>query len=385
MWVDDDPVPATSPQAEAAVDVTAGTPPADVPAAGEPAGAEPGKPHRRRRRLLLVTGAVIGALVLVTGMVLGGIAGLTYYWKHGQRTSYDAGHAAYLRADCRAAITEYTRSLEHHPDQRITNLARQERDECQELVSVLDRVAGLDPGKAIEVNLDFIAGTRADVLRPPAKQQVVRLVTDASPKQFVNALLCGRLAEIEKIVGKGAKKSEWLPPVLLSCGRDREKAKLDVPAEDLYKRLRKEFPKSSQATKATAGLIRIKFARAKANKAKKFSQPRQIGSFSSSNGDARLHYQNCMPRKIELMFLGPETLTRPVKKCATCKEFRSEEAARNARCTGAPEVTISLKPGTYKVVIVDGPEYNQGVVYGVWTFRRGVAYGAGILALVPDA
>ena len=146
------PPTAAAPVQPAALPVASAAPPVVVLA---PAALRSPRARRHRDPVLVVK-------LVVTAVALVGLAALvTVVVLQDRRDSkhFDAGHQAYVAADCAVAIAEYDALLD---DGRLIDTAgvvaqaTQERAECRELLAI-DLVAEADPAEALSRYADFVA------------------------------------------------------------------------------------------------------------------------------------------------------------------------------------------------------------------------------------
>lgn len=198
---------------------------ATVPAAGAPAVLRVGRPPRQRNPVLIVK-------LVVTAVVLLGLGALvTVVVLQDRRDSdrFDAGHQAYLVADCAAAIAEYDALL---ADGRLLDTAgvveqaTRERDECRELAAI-DLAAETDPAGALGGYADFVEQHPASELKASIPGRITAMIERADGSLLASEANCDHLSAFDEA---GILPAVHLPKVRLWCASTYRAAGRDSDA-----------------------------------------------------------------------------------------------------------------------------------------------------------
>src|SRR5436190_10342517 len=150
---------------------------------------------------------VIGAIVLV----IVGIVGFTQ-WQRQQ--TFDAGHTAYLNADCELAAEKLSQVSDGDSD--MAAQAAAEQSECDDLLAA-DALADATPAAAVLAYRDLITKLPDSPLAAAAQTSAQALFTEREPADLSTTELCDALESLEaaKLVGS---PDTTLPALLIACG-----------------------------------------------------------------------------------------------------------------------------------------------------------------------
>ncbi|HXW01447.1 MAG TPA: hypothetical protein VEC93_23755, partial [Anaerolineae bacterium] len=132
----------------------------------------PTKPKSRTRQ--------IGCGILVVAALACAVcAGINFYQYTVQQDNYEAGHAAYLEADCATAIPLYDLAINGGGLGGDSNEAAKssvaEKSECQELQKAIDAQTGGDFGAAMAGYANFLETYPETPLVPAVRSQAETL------------------------------------------------------------------------------------------------------------------------------------------------------------------------------------------------------------------
>jgi len=135
------------------------------------------KPRSKRRWI------VLGAIVLVVV----GIVGFTQ-WQRQQ--TFDAGHTAYLNADCQVAVDKLGQVSDGDSDTAAQAAA--EQDECEDLLAA-DALADESPAEAVLAYSDLITKLPDSPLAGAAQVKAQALFADREATDLATTDLCDAL------------------------------------------------------------------------------------------------------------------------------------------------------------------------------------------------
>ncbi|HEU5086617.1 MAG TPA: hypothetical protein VFT99_04205, partial [Roseiflexaceae bacterium] len=274
------------------------TPPASLPS-NTPVAAPP--PPAKKNNLLVRGG--LGCLGLMV-LACVGFGALVYYGTWQQEQNYNAGHAAYQKADCATAVGPLGKAASGDPgdkDSDVAAKAQAELEECEALQSAGD-LGGTSLGDSVLAYRDFAEKYPESPLKPIAIQQGAAVFTSNPPEQVANSSLCNaldNLTEAQLITSV----DEQIPGLLIACGAAYEAEQDYTSAVAAYNRFRQEYPDHASAAQVEEAYVRATLAEADALGAGALPSPQAVGS-SENTGTATVIIQNDSPEALSMVFSG---------------------------------------------------------------------------------
>jgi tetratricopeptide (TPR) repeat protein len=351
------PAPPPTPQPSTAQGWT--PPGSSAPPQQSPAGT---KPRGIRKRWI-----VLGAIVALAGFVL------FQGWQ--QQQAYDTGHAAYLTADCAAAIGPLSRAAgegSSSTDNDVALKARAELQECEALLAAEDLATQGVRGDALLAYSDIVTKYPRSPLKEAALAKGQEAITSA-PDQVATLGVCDALdtLEAQQFI---ASPVDSLPPLLYACGQAYEAEKAYAEALAAYARFRSEYPDHDLAADVEAALVRATLAETDASGAGSLPAPQEQGDGTGTAGVATVVIQNDSPDQLSMVFSGPDVRVEDLEACADCVEFTGDGPHE---CQGlGPIGEYKLGPGTYDVVVKSGSGSSVIPFRGTWDLKAGQEYAS---------
>jgi hypothetical protein len=208
-----------------------------------------------------------------------------------------------------------------------------------------------------------------------AQTAVQALIDDAAKRSRSVGTACSAVEILVALVDDDVNVAEAkrsLPTAYYQCARREVKGHEDSSAIDHLHNLLHDFPKTFLRAKAKSLLVDARVDGIRRGNPVKLGPPQRTGSTPS--GQVELSFRNSSPHRFELLVSGPVSKSMVVGKCSTCQQYA--EGHEPAFCPGTgPTLTLTLPPGTYKVVFHDPDTVATKDAYGVWTLSSGGQYG----------
>lgn len=331
--------------------------PVQAPPPGWVGPGTPGAPRRGRSRLWLVVIAVIVAVIAIGGFQT---------WQTQQ--AYDAGHAAYLLADCPTAIGKFEALADGDSDTAL--MAQAELQECEALVAAAALATG-DPAGSVLADSALIEKYPASPLIDAATSHARTLAAEADPEALGTFELCEQLGLLE---GQGLvpTAAETFPALLVACGLTYEAQGSYTEALIVLDRLLADYPDHSLASTAQEAFARVTIADATASGAGELPAPNSVGITGDADGPATVVIQNDSPESMSLVFQGPDVRVERLEPCTDCIDY---QGAGPAECPElGPVGEYELEPGVYDVVVKASSDAGVTPFRGRWTLEPGGEY-----------
>jgi tetratricopeptide (TPR) repeat protein len=323
--------------------------------------------------MLVRTG--IGCVTLII-LACVGIGGFAFYENWQQEQNYNAGHAAYLKADCATAVGPLGKAASGDPgtkDSDVADKAQAELEECQALQAGDDLSAGGSLGDAVMSYSAFAAKYADSPLNATAQTKGAELIASNDAEKVASASLCDSIDSLaeQKFI---ASPDEQLPPLLNACGQVYEQASDYTKAVEAYNRFRHEYPDHALAEQVEAAYVRATLAEAEALGAGSLPAPQAVGESSGGTGTVTVVIQNDSPEQLSMVFSGPDTRVEDLEKCVDCESFAGTEP--DACPELGPVGRYELAPGTYEVVVKASSDGSVTPFRGTWTLEEGQEYSS---------
>jgi tetratricopeptide (TPR) repeat protein len=316
----------------------------------------------------------IGCLsVIVLGCI--GIGAFAFYENWQQEQNYQAGHQAYLQADCAGAADPLRKAADGEPGTRNSDVARKAEAELQECEALLaaDALAEQNkPADAVLAYSELVTTYASSPLKNAALTKGQNLMTQGESDALATAALCesvDNLAEQQFI----AQPDEALPPLLYACGQAYEDDGAFSEAVAAYDRFRRDYPDHELAEDVQQAFVRATIAEAEAVGAGALPAPQVIGS-GAGGGQVMVVIQNDSPESLSMVFSGPEIRVEELEACADCEKFVGD--GPSACPEKGPVGRYELPPGTYDVVVKASSGRDVTPFRGSWALEDGQEYSS---------
>ena len=374
----DPPVPSAPPPPPDALgqSAPAPTPPAPAPmAAAEPtpsspfeaAPGQPGwvppaaePPKKGRLRLRWVVLGVIAVIAAVLGY---------QYWD--QQQNYQAGHTAYLAADCSAAIVPLRKAADGSGD--TATQAQAELEECLALLEASDRVTAGNPGEGLLAYSEFLVKYGDGPLGDAALSGGRAAIADGAPEEVGSVEVCDALSSLEQ-QGFVASADEALPPLLYACGQAYEASSAYSDAIAVLGRFLTSYPDHALTDPVKDAFARVTVADAKAAGAGSLPDPNHVGPSEAGGDLATVVIQNSSPESMGIVFSGPDTRVEKLEACPTCETYT--DTGPDECPEAGPVGTYVVEPGSYEVVVTATSTSDVTPFHGTWTLSAGEEYSS---------
>lgn len=327
-------------------------------------------PAKKKSGIWRIGCTILGVLALAFLVC----AGINFYQYTVQKNNYEAGHAAYLQADCTTALPLFEQAINGGglggDSNEAAKLAVTEKAECDELQKAIDAQSGSDFGAALSGYTDFLNTYPFSPLTSTVRSQVTTLFGEAETLAAqADASLCEKFELIRAYEMLPAQQPA-LPALLLACGQVYENDNDPTSAINLYQLLLNDYPDSPRAQETIAALARASVAEAKAAGAGNIPAPQSVGGTGS--GPAVVVIQNDSPEKISIIFSGPEAHFEELEACADCTNYTGDgpEFCPEQGPVGTYEVTA----GDYEVVVKSISDDGVTPFTGSWSLGEGEEY-----------
>lgn len=311
-------------------------------------------------------------LVLILAFLI--CAGVSFYQHLEQENNYEAGHAAYLKADCPAAVLLFDLAINGGgfggENGDAAKLAVKEKAECVAWQEAMEAHNRSNFDAALTGYAALLEIYPQTPLLPLVQSQMESLFREsASLAGQANPELCRQFQTL-RVQGLVPAQADALPPLLWACGQVFEESDDPGRAVELYAQLLNDYPDHALAQETIPALARATVAQAKAAGAGNIPAPQSVGGTGS--GPAVVVIQNASPEKISLVFNGPESRLEELDACADCDRYSGDGPAA---CPEQGSVGVYEVPaGTYDVVVNSSSDKGVIPFIGQWNLNQGEEY-----------
>lgn len=282
------------------------------------------------------------ALVVGAGAVYG-----DHRWELAQqRGDYEAGHAAYLRADCAAALPRLRATQGDHLDRSVAARAHPDAAACEEYALAQTLARGRSPRLTISTYLAFLAHRPPGPLVDDARQRVRAALRADIATGRPTAKFCQDRDELtDSGVVRMQAGDDLAAPWLAACATT-------LAAQDdglFYARralaeLQTTFPTSKEARATVGDLVRdtARFT-ADSREERTVTDLAPVGQDRTLNGRAELTLYNGTTWPLDLTISDPRPHFEHLTACRPC-----EKAPDAPVCDPKPSwtrTTITVVPG----------------------------------------
>jgi hypothetical protein len=310
--------------------------------------------------------------VLAVVVGLAGVAGFRG-WK--QEQDYQAGHTAYLAADCATAVGplgSVAKGSSGSKGNDVELKARAELQECDALLHADDLAVQGKVGDAVLAYSDIVTKYPRSPLKDAALAGGRKLIATA-PDKVATVSLCDALETLEA-QGFVAGQPDPLPPLLFACGGAYEAADAHADAVAVYARFRADYPDHDLAADVEVALARATLAETDQSGAGALPAPGE-GEGAGTAGVATIVIQNDSPDPLSMVFSGPDIRVEDLEACADCAEVTA--AIHECRDPDqSPVAEYKVAPGVYEVVVKSGSGSSVIPFRGTWTLKDGEVYAS---------
>lgn len=327
-------------------------------------------PAKKKSSIWRIGCTILGVLALAFLVC----AGINFYQYTVQKNNYEAGHAAYLQADCATAAPLFDQAINGGglggDSNEAAKLSVQEKAECDELQKAVDAQSGGDFGAALAGYANFLDAYPQTPLLPAVQNQTETLFKESEAiARQADLPLCQQF-EALRVQELVPAKEGALPPLLLACGQTHEDNNDPTSAIELYSRLLSDYPDHALAQETTAALARASVAEAKAAGAGNIPAPQSVGG--SGSGPAVVVIQNDSPEKISIVFSGPEPRFEELEPCTECTNYTGDGPEFCPE--QGPIGTYEVPAGDYEVVVKSISDEGVTPFTGSWSLGQGEEY-----------
>ena len=307
-------------------------------------------------------------------VVVAAFAGIGLFRNWQQEQDYQAGHKAYLAADCATAVGplgSVAKGSSGSSGNDVELKARAELQECDALLHADDLAV---QGKSADAVLAY-SDTVTKYPRSPLKDVALAKGRDliaTAPNKVATVSLCDALEALEAqgfVVGQ----PDPLPPLLFACGGAYEAADAHADAVAVYARFRADYPDHDLAADVDIALARATLAETE-NAAGALPDPGQ-GEGAGTAGVATIVIQNDSPDPLSMVFSGPDIRVEDLEACSDCEKLSG--AIHECRDPDqSPTAEYKVAPGVYEVVVKSGSGSDVLPFRGTWTLKDGEVYAS---------
>jgi hypothetical protein len=309
----------------------------------------------------------VGAVAVVV------IAGLGLYQNWQQEQSYQAGHQAYLKADCAGAVGPFRSAAGSSSDKSDVALkARAELQECEALLAADRLRTDGKPGEAVLGYSNLVKKYDRSALRDAAVASGQKLIA-STPEKVASVDVCDALDTLET-QRFFAPVDEMLPPILYACGRAYAAKGAFGDALAMLGRFRAEYSTHALADQVEKAFVEATLAETAASGAGKLPPPESVGKSGQAGGQSTVVIQNDSPEQLSIVFSGPDVRVEEVKACGECVEYVG--VGPSACPEKGPVAEYVLAPGTYEVVVKSSSGSDVTPFRGTWTLKKGEEYSS---------
>ncbi len=308
---------------------------------------------------------------LAVVVALAGVGGFLA-WQ--QEQDYQAGHTAYLAADCATAVGplgSVAKGSSGSSGNDVELKARAELQECDALLDADDLATQGKQGDAVLAYSDIVTKYPRSPLKDAALASGRELIATA-PDKVATVSLCDALDALEAqgfVVGQ----PDPLPPLLFACGGAYEASDAHADAVAIYARFRADYPDHDLAADVDVALARATLAETE-NAAGALPPPGK-GPGTGTAGVATIVIQNDSPDPLSMVFSGPDIRVEDLEACADCVKVPG--AIYECRDPDqSPVAEYKVAPGVYEVVVKSGSGSNVLPFRGTWTLEDGEVYAS---------
>lgn len=340
------------------------------PGAAQRAGA-PAIP-RRRGLLPKIAAGLLGLLAMGCALTFG-VASFEA-WQQLQR--YEAGHAAYVQADCAAAVGPLGQAARGEPGSAGSQVALQAAAALQECEALQAAEALVAEGRLGDAAVAFGAVALkygGGPLAAPALSRGQTLVEQTAPVELRSNTLCQAIDGLaqQDVIRRPGKQ---IPPLLHACGEGYESIGEFSVALGFYERFRAEYPDHPLGGAVQAAFVRATLSEADQLGAGALPAPQTVGASGGAGGAVTVLIRNDSSEQLSLVFNGPEVRVEALAPCADCADFQG--GSPTACPSRGPVGRYVLAPGTYDVVVKASGDSGVTPFRGSWTLEPSREYAS---------
>ncbi len=291
-----------------------------------------------------------------------GIVGFTQ-WQRQQ--TFDAGHAAYLNADCQVAVDKLGQVSDGDSD--MAAQAAAEQDECEDLLAA-DALADGNAAGAVLAYSDLITKLPESPLVDAAQDKAQALFTERDAGDLATTDLCDALEALEK-QGLVGSPDTTLPALLIACGNAYEADTRYTDALIVLDRFLTDYADHELAATAKDAFARVTIADAAATGAGELPAPSAVGDSGEAGDLVKVGIQNDSPNSMSLVFKGPDVRVERLEPCTDCVEFHG--TGPDACPEKGPIGEYVMQPGSYDVVVKAADDAGVTPFRGTWELTPG--------------
>lgn len=310
-----------------------------------------------------------GCIGTILALILLCIAGVAIP-EINDNNNLNAGIRAYENGDCREAIQRFNKVIESF-DWGIVDASPQAnmlKEECVAFQNAIEAENRGNFGVALTHYLDFPKIYPASKLNTFIPSGVSSLFGKAPVEDLAIKGVCDRVA----LLGESnliPRPEEQLPELYYYCGETYEKLGDFENALIMYYQILTDYPIHIIGEQATAGYARVEIQIAERAGAGSIAQPEKSGD--APIGTSVYIVRNDSPEKIQVILSGPEVIIEEIPKCEICQTYSSDVQFCPEE---GPVSRITLKPGTYDVLVKSVSDTSVTPYRGTWTFESGAEY-----------
>jgi tetratricopeptide (TPR) repeat protein len=167
-----------------------------------------------------------------------------------------------------------------------------------------------------------------------------------------------------------AERAEFVPSLYYQCGQAYESQGNWEQAITMYEKFLAEYPSHARAVDAEAGLARSIVSQAQTTSAGEIPTPERSGSTGSIVTEVVI--QNDSPRRLRIVFSGPESRVEELEACSSCTTYTGIGPLYCPEL--GPIGRYPLTPGAYDIVVEAISDSEITPWTGSWNLASGDEY-----------
>jgi outer membrane protein assembly factor BamD (BamD/ComL family) len=291
-----------------------------------------------------------------------------------QDLNYQAGQAAYFKADCAAAAEPLGKAARGEPGRKDSDMARKAQahlQECQAIAAASNLAAQNKAAEAVLGYSEFIGRYPKSPLQPLALDRGRTIMQAGQPADLATEGVCkglDRFLDQQLIIAQ----AETMPPLLYACGQRHEAAKDFGSAIAFYSRFRRDHADHPLAADVQTAFARATIAEAQAEGAGALPPPLPTRGGSPA-AQVAVVVHNESPEHMTIVFQGPDVRVEELAACPDCARFTG--TGPQSCPEKGPVGRYILAPGSYDVVVKSSREGSAVRPFrGTWSLEAGHEY-----------
>lgn len=317
----------------------------------------------------------------LAAIIFGGMVTWMAVRSHFNVKDYQQGYEAYKTENCAAAIPHFKRITSRWLPVDINQIAHRSETRLNKCEAYQKALTYQEKGHLVSSLITYhsiLARHPNTELSPTIQKKASELFTQTEITQLTDPKFCNEL-EFFRRHQLVEEISQKLPLLYQACANQYQTQGEYSQAVVFSERFLKAYPQHPLQPEIKQLLAQSLIAEAQQQGAGIISQPSSSGSSDSSYTVVQI--QNKSPRRMQIVFSGPETRIEELEPCFECERHTKNNPEFCGKL--GPVGRYTLPPGDYKIVVKSADKHRVHPFRGDWTLQSGNTYSE-CFRLVPN-